>query len=62
MQPLRDELEAVVAEEGWSKAGLQKMQKLDSFIKECNRLHPFMSRMLILKPFAVSGVTLGIAY
>ena len=38
IQPLREEVEAVVEKEGWSKAALAKMRKVDSFIKECQRL------------------------
>ncbi|TBU42680.1 cytochrome P450 [Dichomitus squalens] len=38
MEPLREEVESVVAEEGWSKASIGKMRKLDSFLKESMRL------------------------
>ncbi|KAF5351080.1 hypothetical protein D9756_008457 [Leucocoprinus leucothites] len=38
--PLRQEIEEAVAEEGWTKNGLDKMIKLDSFIKETMRMHP----------------------
>ncbi|EKM50862.1 uncharacterized protein PHACADRAFT_128456 [Phanerochaete carnosa HHB-10118-sp] len=38
MKPLREEVEAIVAEDGWSKDSLQKMRKVDSFLKECQRL------------------------
>lgn len=38
MQPLREEVEAIVGEEGWSKAALDKMRKVDSFLKENQRL------------------------
>ncbi|KAK0212166.1 cytochrome P450 [Desarmillaria ectypa] len=34
---LRDEVEAAIAEEGWTKAATGKMNKLDSFIKEAQR-------------------------
>ncbi|KAI0650914.1 cytochrome P450 [Trametes meyenii] len=37
-QPLRDEVESILAEEGWTKASLGKMRKLDSFLKESMRL------------------------
>ena len=40
MQPLREEVEEVVKSEGWTKAGLDKMHKIDSFIRESQRLHP----------------------
>ena len=38
VEPLRQEVEAVVAEEGWTKAGIDKMRKIDSFIRETQRL------------------------
>lgn len=38
VQPLREEVEAIVEEEGWSKTSLGKMRKLDSFLKECIRI------------------------
>ena len=37
IQPIRDEVEAVIGKEGWSKASLAKMYKLDSFLKESQR-------------------------
>ena len=38
IEPLRQEIEAVVAEEGWTKAGMDKMHKIDSFVRETQRL------------------------
>ena len=38
VKPLRQEVEGVVAEEGWTKAGIDKMHKIDSFIRETQRL------------------------
>jgi hypothetical protein len=38
IEPLRQEIEAAVAEEGWTKAGLDKMYKIDSFLRETQRL------------------------
>ena len=38
VQPLREEIEGIVAQDGWSKASLGKMRKLDSFFKETMRL------------------------
>lgn len=37
LHPLREEIEEVVASEGWTKNGLNKMRKLDSFLKESHR-------------------------
>lgn len=39
-KPLRDEVEEALSHEGWTKAGLGRMRKVDSFIKESQRLHP----------------------
>ncbi|KAF9244148.1 cytochrome P450 [Melanogaster broomeanus] len=38
MQPLREEVESVIASEGWSKDALGKMYKIDSFLRESQRL------------------------
>ena len=38
IEPLRQEIEAAVAEEGWTKAGMDKMHKLDSFLRETQRI------------------------
>ena len=40
IQPIREEVEEVVKSEGWTKAGLDQMHKVDSFIKESQRLNP----------------------
>ncbi|KZS89011.1 cytochrome P450 [Sistotremastrum niveocremeum HHB9708] len=36
--PLREEIEKHVGEEGWTRSSLTKCRKLDSFVKECQRL------------------------
>lgn len=41
IQPLREEIEANLADKGWTKAGMDKMRKVDSFLKESMRLHGF---------------------
>jgi Cytochrome P450 len=38
IEPLREEVDAVIAEEGWTKAGIDKMHKIDSFLRETQRL------------------------
>ena len=51
VEPLREEVDAVIKEEGWTKAGMDKMHKIDSFIRETQRidglairpLHSFLS-------------------
>ncbi|KAI0071569.1 cytochrome P450 [Panus rudis PR-1116 ss-1] len=39
MKPLREEVEAVIREEGWTKAAMQKLRKLDSFMRESQRMN-----------------------
>ena len=38
IEPLREEVDAVTKEEGWTKAGIDKMHKIDSFLRETQRL------------------------
>ncbi|KAF8844228.1 cytochrome P450 [Paxillus ammoniavirescens] len=38
MQPLREEVESIIEKDGWSKGALAKMRKLDSFLKENQRV------------------------
>ncbi|KAF8186870.1 cytochrome P450 [Mycena galopus ATCC 62051] len=40
VQPLREEIESVLKAEGWTKAGMGKLVKLDSFLKESSRFVP----------------------
>jgi len=62
VEPLRREVEAVVAEEGWTKAGIDKMHKIDSFIRETQRLDVqgiLGVFRLALRPFTFSnGMTI----
>ena len=37
LQPLRDEVEEVVAKHGWTKTAMREMYKLDSFLRESGR-------------------------
>jgi Cytochrome P450 len=37
IQPLREEVESIVKEQGWTKASLFNMRKLDSFLREALR-------------------------
>ena len=39
LQPLREEIEAVIATDGWTKAGMGKMWKLDSLLRETLRYY-----------------------
>jgi cytochrome P450 len=38
IEPLRQEADSVIAEEGWTKAGMDKLHKLDSFLRETQRI------------------------
>ncbi|KAF9235148.1 cytochrome P450 [Melanogaster broomeanus] len=38
VQPLREEVESIVETSGWSKDALAKMRKIDSFLKESQRM------------------------
>jgi hypothetical protein len=38
IEPLRQEVEIVIREEGWTKAGIDKMHKIDSFLRETQRV------------------------
>ena len=41
---MREEVERVVAAEGWSKLALTKMRRVDSFIRETQRIHAISMR------------------
>jgi cytochrome P450 len=61
IEPLRQDVEAAVAEEGWTKAGLDKMYKIDSFLRETQRLEGLGLVVLVrlaMRPFTFSnGIT-----
>ncbi|KAI0277140.1 cytochrome P450 [Russula aff. rugulosa BPL654] len=62
IEPLRQEVDAVIREEGWTKAGVDKMHKIDSFLRETQRVDGVsllpLTR-LALRPFTFSnGVTI----
>ncbi|KAH9477541.1 Cytochrome P450 monooxygenase 103 [Psilocybe cubensis] len=61
VQPMREEVEAVIEADGWTKLSMGKMRKLDSFIRESQRLSigaVIMSRKVV-KDFTFSnGVTI----
>ena len=48
MDPLREEVDYVIAREGWTKASIQKLKKTDSFIRESLRLNGLDSRKFAL--------------
>ena len=39
IEPLREEVETITAVDGWTKAAMGKMRKLDSFLKESQRFN-----------------------
>ncbi|KAI0060038.1 cytochrome P450 [Artomyces pyxidatus] len=58
VDPLRREIETAVASEGWTKAGVSKMRKLDSFVREslrANGINLITMKRLVLKPFTFSN-------
>ncbi|KAJ7607500.1 cytochrome P450 [Roridomyces roridus] len=57
IQPLREEAERVVKEEGWSKASLNSMHKIDSFIRESQRLNGSGPVTMIRKVVDPNGFT-----
>ncbi|TFY79745.1 hypothetical protein EWM64_g4272 [Hericium alpestre] len=61
VQPLRDEVESIIAVEGWTKAAIGKMFKVDSFIREATRINGLNLTVMnrwVNKPFKFSnGVT-----
>ncbi|KAJ7036533.1 cytochrome P450 [Mycena alexandri] len=53
VQPLREEVETIVNEEGWTRASVGKMFKIDSFLRESQRMHGIGTQSLgrkIVKP------------
>ncbi len=54
IEPLLQEVDAVVSEEGWTKAGIDKMHKIDSFLRETQRLDGIVLRSLGSFPSAPS--------
>jgi len=60
VQPLREEVETIVRKEGWSKSSLGKMRKIDSFMKESQRMAGLGSLGLVrvaVKDFTFSDGT-----
>jgi hypothetical protein len=46
IKPLRDEVEAVVAREGWNKDSISKLYKMDSFFREIHRCYDLNIRKI----------------
>ncbi|KZV74058.1 cytochrome P450, partial [Peniophora sp. CONT] len=61
-EPMREEVERVVATEGWSKLALAKMRRVDSFIRETQRIQSISLLSLqrwSMKPFTFSNAHHG---
>ncbi|KAF5382325.1 hypothetical protein D9757_008448 [Collybiopsis confluens] len=57
-QPLREEVQACVNEQGWTKAAMGQMRKLDSFMKETQRIigvGGLASSRMVMKDFTFSN-------
>jgi len=54
IEPLRQEVDSIVKEQGWTKASIFNMRKLDSFLREAVRFgggstsedHPVLNNLL----------------
>jgi cytochrome P450 len=60
VQPLRKEVETAVEEAGWTKEGISRMRKLDSFLRETLRFSGFggfVNGRKVLKDFTFSNGT-----
>ena len=53
--PLREEIASVVGESGWSKRSIDRLDKLDSFIRETQRMSP-LSAGEAIPPLYTPGV------
>ena len=38
VQPMREEVEAAIREDGWTKSAIDKLRKVDSFLRESQRI------------------------
>ena len=61
IEPLREEVEPIIAEEGWTKNAITTMSKLDSFLKESTRIHGIVLSTS-LSPVFLSSPSLTAAY
>ncbi|KAF8343233.1 cytochrome P450 [Amanita rubescens] len=66
VQPMREEVEAAIREDGWTKAAIDKLRKVDSFLRESQRMHGsglFSMHRKVMKKFTFSnGVTIPTGY
>ncbi|KXN88011.1 Ent-kaurene oxidase, partial [Leucoagaricus sp. SymC.cos] len=47
IEPLREEISSAVEREGWTKSAIEQMRKLDSFVKESQRLYGGDAAMIV---------------
>ena len=59
IKPLREEIETVVNEHGWNKTSIGKMRKLDSLLKESQRLTGLSSSMSLASDTFSHGITVS---
>ena len=69
IQPLREEVEGIVEKDGWSKVATGKMRKVDSFLKECQRIEGIQigisfrirlyAKFILITPFISDPLTQG---
>ncbi|KAG6808415.1 hypothetical protein H0H92_004233 [Tricholoma furcatifolium] len=57
LEPLRNEVEAVVGRQGWTKAALRDMVKIDSFVRESERFNGLSSLIMTRKVVNPKGFT-----
>ncbi|KAF9453726.1 cytochrome P450 [Macrolepiota fuliginosa MF-IS2] len=48
-KPMREEAKPIIAEDGWTKAAMHRMRKIDSFLKESQRLNSVGSMLMSRK-------------
>lgn len=56
--PLREEVERIIAEEGWSKKAMSRMHRVDSFLRESLRYNGIESSTSLIDPRFNSHVSL----
>ncbi|KAJ7201912.1 cytochrome P450 [Mycena pura] len=57
IEPMREEVERVISLEGWTKGALEKMHKVDSFLRESQRLTALSPVVMHRKVVAKEGFT-----
>ncbi|KAF7372648.1 hypothetical protein MVEN_00127900 [Mycena venus] len=57
IEPLREEVERVISKQGWTKAALGDMTKIDGFLRESQRINGFGSLNIVRKIIHPDGFT-----